>query len=181
MEILEIVRLQRVGISHSFVFQRRLDMAGAIAKMTDELISPILRELDLELVDIEYVKEGKNRFLRVFIDSPRGVDLDTCAAVSEKLSQALDARDPIKEAYFLEVSSAGAERPLKKYEDYLKSVGKDVHVTTYEPLHGSKVFEGRLTEVNRECVTLMIKNKTRMDSMTLPFDKIASGRLAIIF
>ncbi|GGL43899.1 ribosome maturation factor RimP [Sporolactobacillus putidus] len=156
-------------------------MAGAIAKMTDELISPILRELNLELVNIEYVKEGKNRFLRVFIDSPHGVDLDTCAAVSEKLSEVLDAHDPIKEAYFLEVSSAGAERPLKKYEDFVRSVGKDVHLTTYEPLHGSKIFEGRLTEVNRESVTLLIKNKTKTASVTLPFDKIASSRLAIIF
>lgn len=156
-------------------------MAGAIAKMTDELISPILRELDLELVDIEYVKEGKNRFLRVFIDSPQGVDLDTCAAVSEKLSEALDAQDPIKEAYFLEVSSAGAERPLKKYEDFVGSVGKDVHLTTYEPVQGSKVFEGRLTEVNTQNVTIEVKNKTKVDYVTLPFEKIASSRLAIIF
>ncbi|MFT8317102.1 MAG: ribosome maturation factor RimP [Sporolactobacillus sp.] len=156
-------------------------MASAIAKMTDELISPILLELNLELVDIEYVKEGKNRFLRVFIDSAQGVDLDTCATVSEKLSEALDKKDPIKEAYFLEVSSAGAERPLKKYEDFVKSVGKDVHLTTYEPIDGSKIFEGKLSDVNKESVILAIRDKTRVIHVTLPFDKIASSRLAIIF
>lgn len=156
-------------------------MASAIAKMTDELISPILRGLNLELVDIEFVKEGKNRFLRVFIDSPEGVDLDTCAVVSEKLSEALDEKDPIKEAYFLEVSSAGAERPLKKYEDFVKSVGKDVHLTTYEPIFGSKVFEGKLEKVSSDNVVLVIKNKTKEDHVTLPFEKIASSRLAVIF
>ncbi|TGB00317.1 ribosome maturation factor RimP [Sporolactobacillus shoreae] len=156
-------------------------MASAIAKITDELISPILSELNLELVDIEFVKEGKNHFLRVFIDSPQGVDLDTCAIVSEKLSEALDEKDPIKEAYFLEVSSAGAERPLKKYDDFVKSVGKDVHLTTYEPINGSKIFEGKLEKVSRDNIVLAIKNKTREEHVTLTFEKIASGRLAIIF
>lgn len=155
-------------------------MASVIAKMTDELISPILRGLNLELVDIEYVKEGKNRFLRVFIDSPQGVDLDTCAAVSEKLSEALDRKDPIKEPYFLEVSSAGAERPLKTYEDFVKSVGKDVHLTTYEPVQGLKVFEGRLIGADPDHVVLAMKDKTKVSHLTLPFEKIASGRLAII-
>ncbi|GAY74592.1 ribosome maturation factor RimP [Sporolactobacillus inulinus] len=156
-------------------------MASVIAKMADELISPILQEMNLELFDIEYVKEGKNRFLRVFIDSPSGVDLDTCAEVSEKLSEALDVEDPIKEAYFLEVSSPGAERPLKRYEDFEKALGKNVHLTTYEPIEGNKVFEGKLTEVNKDYVVLAIKNKTRVAHVTLPFDKIASSRLAIIF
>ncbi|MCO7125960.1 ribosome maturation factor RimP [Sporolactobacillus shoreicorticis] len=156
-------------------------MASVIAKMTDDLISPILREMNLELVDIEYVKEGKNLFLRVFIDTPQGVDLDTCAVVSEKLSEVLDEKDPIKEAYFLEVSSPGAERPLKKFGDFEKAVGKDVRLTTYEPIDGAKVFEGNLTEVNKDFVVLAIKNKTRVNHVTLPFDKIASSRLAIIF
>lgn len=156
-------------------------MAGTIAKVTEELIAPILTELGLELVDIEFVKEGQNRFLRVFIDSPQGVDLDMCAAVSEKLSEKLDTADPIKEAYFLEVSSAGAERPLKKYQDYLKAVGKDVHLTTYEPINGSKIFEGKLTAVSEDAVTLAVRNKTRVDEVALPFEKIASGRLAILF
>ncbi|RYL95307.1 ribosome maturation factor RimP [Sporolactobacillus sp. THM7-4] len=156
-------------------------MGNVIAKVTDEWISPILKDMNLELVDIQYVKEGKNRFLRIFIDSPEGVDLDTCTAVSEKISAALDEHDPIKETYFLEVSSAGAERPLKKYEDFEKSVGKDVHLTTYVPVNGSKVFEGKLTHVNHESVTIEVRNKTKVDYVTLPFDKIASSRLAIIF
>lgn len=155
-------------------------MSSAIAKVAEELAVPILDELKLELVDLQFVKEGKNHFLRVFIDSPQGVDLDTCTAVSEKLSKALDQRDPIKEAYFLEVSSAGAERPLKRKEDYRRALGKQVCLTTYIPINGSKVFEGRLTAIDDESVTVSVKNKTAVVPVTLPFEKIASGRLAIV-
>lgn len=156
-------------------------MTAKVREITEELIAPILSDLGLELVDVAYVKEGKNRFLRVFIDSPQGVDLDMCTAVSEKLSEALDKHDPIKEAYFLEVSSAGAERPLKKPDDFERAAGKDVHVTTYETVNGSKTFEGRLIEVNAVSITLAVKNKTKVEHVSLPFDKIASARLAIIF
>jgi ribosome maturation factor RimP len=156
-------------------------MASTIARRAGELASPILSSLNLELVDIQFVKEGKNHFLRVFIDSPAGVDLDTCEKVSEKLSEVLDREDPIKEAYFLEVSSAGAERPLKNHQDYVRFVGKNVHLTTYEPVDGSKVFEGRLEKVSDTEVILAVRQKTREIHVTLPFNKIASGRLAIIF
>lgn len=88
-----------------------------MSKITDivtELVQPILVDLHLELVDIEYVKEGKNWFLRLFIDKDTGVDIEECGLVSERLSEKLDEIDPIPHNYFLEVSSPGAERPLKK-------------------------------------------------------------------
>lgn len=80
------------------------------------MVTPILDREGFELVDIEFVKEGKNWFLRVFIDKENGIDIEECALVSEQLSEAMDALDPdpIPQAYFLEVSSPGAERPLKK-------------------------------------------------------------------
>lgn len=156
-------------------------MAGTIVRTVEQLVSPMLSELDLELVDVEFVKEGRNRFLRVFIDSPKGVDLDTCTLISEKLSEALDKNDPIKDAYFLEVSSAGAERPLKKRADFIKSVEKDVHITTYEPFNGAKVFEGKLVEVGDDFIVVAVKNKSKIEHVTLPFDKIASSRLAVLF
>ncbi|MEG2254419.1 MAG: ribosome maturation factor RimP, partial [Vagococcus sp.] len=94
-------------------------MANVVEIVTD-LVTPILDELSFELVDMEYVKEGKNWFLRVFIDKTGGIDINECALVSEKLGEKLDTvqPDPIPQAYFLEVSSPGAERPLKKEEDY---------------------------------------------------------------
>ena len=81
-----------------------------------QLVTPIVDEMGLELVDIEYVKEGKDWFLRVFIDKPAGIDIEECGLVSEKLSEKLDELDPITHNYFLEVSSPGAERPLKQLE-----------------------------------------------------------------
>src|ERR1044072_7923701 len=107
------------------------------------MIEPYLTEQGFELVDVEYVKEGVSYFLRIYVDKEGGIDIDDCGQISEYMSQKLDENDPIEEAYFLEVSSPGAERPLKKAEDVLKSVGKDVFVTTYEPIGGAKEFEGK--------------------------------------
>ncbi|MBM7644384.1 ribosome maturation factor RimP [Scopulibacillus daqui] len=156
-------------------------MASKVAELTKELVEPILSDLDLELVDVEYVKEGKNWFLRVFIDSPEGVDLDTCTAVSERLSETLDEKDPIKEPYYLEVSSPGAERPLKNLKDYKQAVNKNVRITTYEPINGEKAFEGELTEVSDNQIVLAIKKKNKVETVEIPFEKVASARLAIIF
>ncbi|TCP30296.1 ribosome maturation factor RimP [Scopulibacillus darangshiensis] len=156
-------------------------MASKISELTKELAAPILEELDLELVDVEYVKEGQNWFLRVFIDSPAGVDLDTCAQVSERLSDKLDEDDPVSDAYFLEVSSPGAERPLKGKADYKKAIDKNVRVTTYEPINGEKAFEGKLVQAEDNEMTLAIKKKTKMETVVIPYEKIASARLAIIF
>ncbi|GGE46249.1 ribosome maturation factor RimP [Pullulanibacillus camelliae] len=157
-------------------------MAGRIVESAKELIEPILDDLDLELFDLKYVKEGKNWFLRVFIDSPHGVDLDTCTRVSERLSEALDQNEAlIDDAYYLEVSSPGAERPLRGIEDFKKAVGKDVRLTTYEAIDGHKEIEGRLVSAAEDGVTVSVKHKTRVTDIQVPIDKIANARLAIIF
>ncbi|MCG4627855.1 ribosome maturation factor RimP, partial [Anaerostipes hadrus] len=83
-------------------------------------------------------KEGKNWFLRVYIDKENGVDIEECGLVSERLGEKLDEADPIPHNYFLEVSSPGAERPLKKARDFERAVGRTVLVKTYEPLDGEK-------------------------------------------
>ncbi|MEB1810126.1 MAG: ribosome maturation factor RimP [Bacillaceae bacterium] len=156
-------------------------MSNKVTDITEELVSPIVDELDLELVDIEFKKEGKNWFLRVFIDSENGVDIEDCGTVSERLSEKLDELDPITQAYFLEVSSPGAERPLKKEKDLYKAVGKNVHVTTYEPIEGEKAFEGKLIEFDGSDLKIEVKIKTRKKEITIPYTKVASARLAIIF
>ncbi|WP_046215398.1 ribosome maturation factor RimP [Paenibacillus wulumuqiensis] len=148
-----------------------------IKTTVEEMVQPFLEEHGFELVDVEYVKEGKNWFLRVFVDKEGGIDIDDCGRVSEYLSEQLDANDPIKDPYFLEVSSPGAERPLKKESDVLKAVGKDVFVTTYEPVDGSKEFEGRLLSFDNEDMLIEAGKKR----YTIPYEKVASARLAIIF
>ncbi|BAQ10555.1 ribosome maturation factor rimp [Bacillus sp. OxB-1] len=156
-----------------------------MSKITEEvgkLVDPIVDELGLELVDIEFVKEGKDWFLRIYIDTPQGdIDIDQCAVVSEKLSTELDRTDPIPQNYFLEVSSPGAERPLKKEEDYEKAVGQYVFIKTYEPIDGMKEFEGYLIVNEPDSVELQIRIKTRKVSVVIDKEKIALARLAIDF
>ncbi|WP_041638531.1 ribosome maturation factor RimP [Anoxybacillus flavithermus] len=152
-----------------------------VTHIVEELVTPIVTHMGLELVDIEYVKEGKNWFLRVFIDSPTGIDIDQCGVVSEQLSEKLDEIDPIPHNYFLEVSSPGAERPLKKARDFERAVGKNVYVKTYEPIDGQKEFEGLLTAFDGQTVTVEVKVKTKKKTITIPYEKVASARLAVIF
>jgi len=156
-------------------------MSKKVTEIVEELLIDILEQEQLELVDIEYVKEGKSWFLRVFIDKEDGVDIEDCGLVSEKLGEKLDAIDPIPQNYFLEVSSPGAERPLKKEKDFLRAIGKHVNIKTYEPIDGSKEFEGTLLSYDEKEITLSIKIKTRTKEMTLPTEKIAKARLAVIF
>ncbi|CAK6472428.1 ribosome maturation factor RimP [Peribacillus castrilensis] len=156
-------------------------MSKKVTEVVEELALPILEELQLELVEVEYVKEGKSWFLRVYIDKETGVDIDDCGNVSEKLSEKLDEVDPIPQNYFLEVSSPGAERPLKKEKDFLNAIGKNVYIKTYEPILDEKEFEGILTSFDGEEVTLEVRIKTRKKTIVIPFEKVAKARLAITF
>jgi ribosome maturation factor RimP len=152
-----------------------------VIEVVEQIVEPIVNDLNLELVDIEYVKEGKSWFLRVFIDKEQGIDIEECGMVSEKLSEKLDELDPIPYNYFLEVSSPGAERPLKKQKDYEKAVGKNVHIKTYEPIDGEKTFEGVLTNYTKDTVTVEVKIKTRKKTIEIPMEKVATARLAVTF
>jgi len=154
-----------------------------ITSKIEELVTPILQELSLELVEIEYLKEGQDWFLRVYIDTPSGrIDIEQCAQVSEKLSEILDEVDPINENYFLEVSSPGAERPLKKEKDFEQAVGKHVYIKTYEPVNGAKEFEGTLVSYSAEDgILIEVRVKTRRVKINIEKEKIALARLAIDF
>jgi ribosome maturation factor RimP len=148
-----------------------------IKSVVESMITPYLEENGFELVDIEYVKEGSSWFLRIFVDKEGGIDIEDCGRISEYASQKLDETDPIEDAYFLEVSSPGAERPLKKPQDVAKSVGKHVFVTTYEPIGGLKEFEGELVSFDGETMVVQVGGKDR----AIPYNKVASARLAIVF
>lgn len=156
-------------------------MSKKVTDIVEQLVSPILEEMNLELVDIEYVKEGSNWFLRLFIDSETGIDIEECGVVSERLSEKLDELDPIQHNYFLEVSSPGAERPLKKEADIRKAIGKQIHIKTYEPINGEKVFEGVLTDFDGQTLTVTVTIKTRKKQVEIPYDKVAKARLAVTF
>ncbi len=157
-----------------------------MSRVVDEVrvvVQPIVDEQNLELVDMEFLKEGKNWFLRIYIDKPGGIDIEECALISEKVSEALDAidPDPIPQAYFLEVSPPGAERPLKTEADMQNAIGKYVHLSFYQAIDGEKFYEGTLKEVNDDYVVLTIRIKTRTKDIEIERKQIANARLAIQF
>ncbi|OZU90284.1 ribosome maturation factor RimP [Virgibacillus indicus] len=156
-------------------------MSSQVIKTTEELVQPILEEKNLELVDIEYVKEGKNWFLRVYIDKPGGIDITECGDVSEALSEKLDKNDPVKDAYFLEVSSPGAERPLKTKKDVEANINNNVYIKLYEPIDGLKEYQGILKQFENNLLTIEYKVKAKGKKVEIPYDKIAKIRLAVTF
>ena len=152
-----------------------------ITEVVEAIALPIVERENMELVDVEFVKEGPDWFLRVYIDKPGGVDLDDCVNINEQLSEKLNDSDPIEKAYYLDVSSPGAERPLKKPTDFERAIGKNVYIKTFAPIEGAKEFEGILTEYDGETAVVETRIKTRKKAISLPVDKIAQARLAVTF
>lgn len=147
------------------------------------VIEPIVEAENCYLIDIEYIKEGPNWYLRVYADKEGGIDIEDCARISEKLSEALDqiTPDPFPKAYFLEVSSPGAERPLKSEEDILNAVGEYIHLDYYVPQHGEKFHEGTLLNVTEDTFELEVTVKTRVKQLIIDREAVSKIRLAIKF
>ena len=119
-------------------------MRKSIEATIEEIVQPIVDAKNFEIVDIEYVKEAGEYYLRVYLDKEGGISLSDCEVVSRELSEILDKKDPIKDNYFLEVSSPGLDRPLKKEKDFIRYAGYDVEIKLYKPLNGTKQLEGGL-------------------------------------
>ncbi|MCG7419906.1 ribosome maturation factor RimP [Macrococcoides goetzii] len=151
-----------------------------ITERVEEIVTPIVESLGFELVDVEYVKEGPDYYLRIAIDKPGGIDIADCALASEHISEVMDKEDPITEAYFMDVSSPGAERPLKKEKDYENAVGNNIYVKLYEPIAGDKEWIGILEQYNEEFITINAKIKTRTKTIEIDRKKIAKIRRAVV-
>lgn len=117
----------------------------------------IVETKGFELIDVEFVKESGNWYLRYYIDKPGGVNLDDCQLISVEVSRLLDVTDPIPYSYILEVSSPGIERPLKKDKDFLRHIGSFVEIKTFERIKGKKVFTGILDDYSNDGIAT-IKN-----------------------
>ncbi|HCJ06895.1 MAG: ribosome maturation factor RimP [Lachnospiraceae bacterium] len=127
----------------------------------EELVLPIIEENGFELVDVEYVKEGSNYYLRVYADKPGGITIDDCVLVSRALNPKLDAYEKeFKDAYILEVSSPGLLRPLKKDKDFARNLGKMVEIKLFKPLADNKVkeFEAELKEFDDKNITVIMED-----------------------
>lgn len=120
----------------------------------EALVAPIVEKYGFELVDVEYVKEGGNFYLRAYVDKPGGITVVDCETVSREFSDKLDEADFIDEAYIMEVSSPGLGRPLKKEKDFKRSMGEEVEIRTYRPINREKEFYGVLTAYDENSVTI---------------------------
>ncbi|NLM21463.1 MAG: ribosome maturation factor RimP [Peptococcaceae bacterium] len=152
-------------------------MSKSVLNKVRQLVEPKISELGLELIDAEYVKEGAHWYLRFFIDKDGGVDIDDCAEASQKIGEILDRDNPIPQAYMLEVSSPGIERPLRKREDYEKYKGEMVSVYTTEPFQGYSCFTGYLKGLENDNVFLEYEDQ----QILIPFDLVDRAHITFEF
>ncbi len=160
-----------------------------ISEIVEEILADFLNENGYELYHIEFVKEGKDRFLRVYIDldnsratdgegKPQYIGTADCEKVSRYLSTRLDEEDPIEQNYYLEVSSPGMDRQLVKPRHYSRYVGSRVEVKLYKSIDGTKNIEGILSAFDGESVKVKADNGMEWN---LQLTEIAKARLAVIF
>lgn len=149
-----------------------------VEKKVTAFLAPIVEERQYELVDVEYVKEGPNWYVRAYIDKEGGVTIDDCEFVSRALEQKLDENDPISQAYILEVSSPGVDRPLKKESDFERYKGEIVDIKLYKSINKKKEFQGELQGLKDQQVSILDENG---ETLSFAREDIAMVRLAVIF
>ncbi|HZK70317.1 MAG TPA: ribosome maturation factor RimP [Clostridia bacterium] len=149
-----------------------------MVSQVEKITLPVINKYAFELVDIEYIKEGSQWYLRVYIDNDKGITIDDCSNVSLELAKKLDEIDPITEAYILEVSSPGLDRPLKTTRDFHKYKGEIVEISLYKAIDGIKHFEGELVGLIDE--NIFIRNNKNKE---ISFEKkdVACIKRKIIF
>jgi len=156
---------------------------GDVVDQVRSVALPILDSMGVELVDLEFRKEGSGMILRLFIDKPGGILLDDCSAVSRELSELLDVEEIVPGIYSLEVSSPGLNRPLTKPADFVRYAGKLIKVRTYEMVaddagNRRKTFLGQLVELKDGIIHMQLKEG---QSAAIPFDKVAKANLEFEF
>lgn len=126
----------------------------SLEKKIEDLVKPIIENLGYKVYDVMYQKEGKDNYLRIFIDKESGIDLNDCEKVNDSINDILDEKDYIKAQYYLEISSPGLERNLRRDEQFLESIGKKIEVHLYNSVNGSKVSTGILNEFNEKDILI---------------------------
>lgn len=152
-----------------------------ITEIAAEMMADFLQQEGYELYNIEFVKEGKDWFLRVYVDLASGkgyIGTEDCEKVSRYLSEKLDEDDPIEQNYYLEVSSPGMDRPLLKKEHYERYAGSEVEIRLYKGKDGTKNIQGVLEGIEGEVVTVTDHDNKKWE---LELSEIAKANLAVIF
>ncbi|ONI46423.1 ribosome maturation factor RimP [Candidatus Epulonipiscioides gigas] len=141
------------------------------------LITKPLELIGLELIDVEFKKEGANYFLRIYIDKEGGVGIDDCTTASRAIEPILDEKDPIKPAYMLEVSSPGLDRIIKNEKDFIKYAGRLVDIKLYKAVNGKKNYQGELIKKENDIVEIKVEDEIKSFNLK----DVATIRLAITF
>ena len=141
---------------------RRDNLTKSIVKAVEELAAEVTGELNMELVDVEFIKEGPDKFLRVYIYKKGGVSIEDCVDVHRKLDSLIDENLDIPGPYIMEISSPGYERAFKKESDYTRYMGEDIEIKLYKPLDGLKVYTGTLTDYSDGIITIIDANGTKI-------------------
>lgn len=149
-----------------------------VLKSVRNICESIALDLNYELVDLEYVKESGSYFLRIYVDKPGGITLDDCQAMSMAVSEKLDENDPFKEAYYLEVSSPGLDRPLKTDKDLKRNLGKDIEIKLYKTFNDRKNYEGKLEDFNNGEIIILDEMN---NNIKIPKELVSIIKLAIKF
>ena len=155
-----------------------MSKASIYESKTEALIMPIIEEMNFELVDVEYVKEGGTWYLRAYIDKEGGITVNDCEAVARQMNEILDAEDFIPDSYVFEVSSPGLGRPLKKEKDYIRNLDKEVEIRTYRAINKCKEFYGILKEYDADSVTIQTEEQ---EVLKFQKNEIALIRQAVHF
>lgn len=144
-----------------------------IENRVQDLVENTITELGYELYDVQYVKEGKDYYLRIYIDSKKGIDLEDCEKVSNEVSTILDKNDFIKEQYFLEISSPGIERILRKDKHLKDNIGEEVEVSLFKPIDKQKSIVGVLKDFDADTIEIEVENNIlKIDRKNISLIKI---------
>lgn len=152
-------------------------MAETVIERVEAVALPVLEESGLELVDVQYRREQNGWILRLIIDKQDGLNLNDCAAVSREISQLLDIENFIDQAYNLEVTSPGLDRPLKSIAEFERFVGRKAKIKTIDPIAGEHVFIGKINRTEGESIVLEVGTK----EVTILFSQVAKARLEVEF
>ena len=162
---------ERKQIPLLFYVKRRKILAS-IEERVEELVKKPIQDLGYILYDVQYSKEGKDYFLRIFIDSENGIDLNDCEKVNNEINDLLDSADYIKEQYFLEVSSPGVERILRKDKHLEENLGNEVEVKLFKPQGGKKEFIGILKNFNETNIEIEDENNISIERKNISLIKL---------
>ncbi len=143
------------------------------AKRMTDIIEPAVNAAGYELLGVDYFPHGRNSILRVYIDSPNGINIDDCEKASRQISSILDVEDPIHGKYQLEVSSPGIDRPLFKIEHYQQQLNHSVKIKLRIPINGQKHFKGKLLKADASNIQL----ECETEIITISYKQIQKGRL----